>query len=250
MNMFDNILSDLEKIVTIEEQVLQEIIHKQYDAQDMETLAHLHMEYQEIEQRMDAASELYIFFSKSKESWLHPLVKSELFSILHAATLVQPKLCNVIASALRDAIMTNVRKRFYDSVDLVEAEYKEYLLPAVIFSEVFGDIDHDVTMMIDACVALDPQYDRNRGIHIVRDACAHVIETVERTDAIATALQKNVITMLNADDRAMLLTQIVKRQATQRFVKAKAQEDTMKKIIEMRERQEQETNVEDSSIKR
>jgi len=86
-------------------------------------------DYNEIEQQIADRAHLFSLFSSPPESLTRPYVKSQLFSYFEAAETIGPQMVDFLVGDFLLQLRKEFETETYDSSDLIQAEFKEYILP-------------------------------------------------------------------------------------------------------------------------
>lgn len=214
------------------EKKLQEVIQKQKDEKKPEKLAALILEYDKIEREIEDRTHVFSVLSQPEEALASPYLKSEWYSYIEAAETVSPELVDAVMERFAVPIRQSITSGEDDAVDLIQAEYKEYLIPGQILSGHFERIDGLVMEMNAAIMKLDPGYDTKQSTLPVFYAFQKAIDSNVRIEPIAEAVKAATVKNLTVDQRNQLLDKLEERAAVLRFEITRKQNVAMDKAIE------------------
>lgn len=229
----------LQKEITEYEAKLQEHVKKQAKITKIEQMAKAVLEYVDIEDNISDRTKLFALFSSPPESLRRPMVKSQLFSYIEAAETIGPEMVDFIVNEFLDQVREDIAAGEDDDVELIEAEYKEYVIPGKIISEKFGEIDELLEEMIRFCRNIDPAYRPERAQEVLRYAFAKSIPADTRMEPTITALREVQFKHLTAEYRAELLDQVEEHLAVLRYDETKDLNVAMDKAVKMIEQKEE-----------
>lgn len=220
--------------------LLAEVREKQTQVKSIEALAELVLEYNRIENAISDRGYVLTFLSSPLEKIRSPFVKSQIFSYIEAAETVGPDLVNVIIDYLLEALRNDIQEGEEDAVDLIQAQYREYILPGKVVAERFEEIDELLSEMNRYCAAVDPNYNKEQARDVLVYAFEVSITSDTRMEPTITALKEKQFEYLTPEDRAGLLDKITEHMAVLRFEEARTQNIAMDKAVKMMEEREQE----------
>ncbi len=230
----------LQEDITKFEQDLQKLIKKQQGISNVETLAATVLQYNQIEREIEDRAHVFTLLAAPPSSLTSPFVKSEFFSYIVAAETIGPEMVNL----LTDDFITQIRKELqsgeYDSVDLVHAEFKEYILPGKIIGEKFEEIDSLLNEMNVYCKNIKADYNEAEGAQQVLKYAFEISITADtRMEPTIEAIRKFPLQNLSDQDRAELLDKVEEHLAVIRYNEAKKQNIAMDKAVKMLEQKQQ-----------
>ncbi len=226
-----------QEIVDYERQLREQMAHQQQTT-DIEQLAKSILEYNEIERNIEDRAHVFSLLSSPPESLLSPYVKSELFSYFVSAETVGPELVNFLVDETLMQVRALIQSGEDDSVDLIQAEFKEYVLPGKIIAERFDEIEPLVEEMNRYCTVVDAQYNPASAQAVVRYAFEIALNADIRLDPLIHALRELPLKVLNEADRALLLDHVEERLGTLRFEQARKHQVAMERAVKILERRE------------
>lgn len=233
------IKTQLQKEIQQYEQQLQQLIVKQKSITKVKELAKSVLEYNELERQIGDRSHLFALFSSPPESLLNPYVKSELFSYIEAAETISPEMVDFLASDLLIQVREAIQTGEDDEPGLIQAEFKEYILPAKIIGERFDEIDTLMNEMNNYCKQVDHNYDPitgpNSAESVLKYAFQISITADTRMEPTIRALREHPFQFLSSEARQELLGTVEEHLAVLRFESTKDQNIAMEKAVHMLE---------------
>ena len=124
-------------------------------------------------------------------------------------------------------------------VDLIEADYKEYIIPGKIIAERFDEIEGLLTEMIRFCKYLDHKYSEERASDVLKYAFRISIDADTRMPPTIKALKEFQFTYLRPTDRAELLDHVEEHLAILRFEQVRKQNIAMEKAVAILQKREE-----------
>jgi len=176
--------------------------------------------------------------SKPPEALRSPYVKSEFFSYLVAAETVSTDLVNFLVDSMLQELRQEIQGWEDDAVDLIQAEYKEHIIPGKIIAERFDEIDGLLEEMNRFCTVIDKTYTGDQARRVLHYAFEISITADTKMDPTIKALREMQFEFLHEDDRAALLDKVEEHLGVIRFERAKDQTIAMEKAVAMRAEQE------------
>ncbi|MEK7539822.1 MAG: hypothetical protein AAB558_01090 [Patescibacteria group bacterium] len=220
------------------EKKLHGVIQKQKEEKHAEKLAQLILQYDQIEREIEDRSHVFSVLSQPEEALNSPYIKSEWYSYIEAAETASPELVDAVMDRFAVAIRQSITSGEDDTVDLIQAEYKEYLFLGQILSGHFERVDGLVMEMNAAILKLDPAYDAKQSSAAVFYAFQKAIDSNVRIEPIAEAVKAGTVKNLTVDQRNQLLDKLEERAAVLRFEITRKQNVAMEKAVERLESQE------------
>lgn len=220
------------------EKKLQQVIQKQKDEKHPDKLAELILQYDQIEREIEDRSHVFSMLSQPEEALSSPFLKAEWYSYIEAAETASPELVDAVMDRFSSAIRQSIASGEDDTVDLVQAEYKEYLIPGQILAGHFERIDGLVMEMNAACVKVDPQYDMKQSFQAVYYAFQKAIDSNVRIEPIAEAIKAATVKSVTVDQRNQLLDRLEERAAVLRFETTRKQNVAMDEAVQRLAEQE------------
>lgn len=222
------------------EQQLQQLIQKQEKLTKIEDLAKSILEYNQLVQEIKDRTQIFSLLASPPSALTSPFVKSELFSYFVAAETIGPELVNFLV----DDFLVQVRKEFqsgeYDSIDLIKAEFKEFILPGKIIGEKFEEIDGLINEMNMYCKNIQPDYDPiTNSKEVIKYAFEISITADTRMEPTIEAIRTQPLRDISNEDRAELLDKVEEHLAVIRYNEGKNQKIAMDKAVTMLEQKEQ-----------
>lgn len=222
----------LQAEVEVWEKKLQEVIEKQKKEKKVEKLAELILEYDKIEREIEDRTHVFSLLSQPEETLSSPFLKSEWYSYIEAAETVSPELVDAVMDRFSSAIRQTIESGEDDTVDLIQAEYKEYLIPGQILAGHFERIDGLVMEMNAALSKVASTYDPKQSSTVVYYAFQKAIDSNVRIEPIAEAVKAATVKALTVDQRNQLLNQLEERAAVLRFDVSRKQNIAMEKAVQ------------------
>lgn len=232
------IKKQLQEEITAYEKQLQDLIIEQKKTHNIEKLALSIMRYDQLESEIADRTLLFSLFSGSLTQLRSPYVKSQLFEYIEAAETVSVEIVDVLVSAVLTELRDSIQLGDDDSVDLIQAEYKEYILPGKIIAERFDEIDALIAEMNRFCKTLDLSYSEESARSVLVYAFRKSIDADTRMPPTVAALQNHPFAYLLPEDRAGLLDHVNEHLAVLRYNEAKKQQIAMEQAIAQREKKE------------
>ncbi len=230
-------LFELKTQLTTDTEQLNQQLHaleqQQREEKSPEKLAATILEFERLQQGISDRGELFAFFSAPDLSVTSPYQKSELFQVVEAAETIGTKIVDIVADYFLDHIRADIQAGEDDAVDLIQAEFKEYIIPAKIIADRFDQLDDLLDEMNRYCRALDPNYDIGQAEKVLVYAFELSLNADVQLDTTIHALREFQLRFLTPEDRALLLDRVEERLAVLRFEKAKNQEIAIEKALEM-----------------
>lgn len=220
------------------EKKLQEVIQKQKEEKHPEKLVQLILQYDQIEREIEDRTHVFSVLSEPEEVLNSPYLKSEWYSYIEAAETISPELVDSVMTRFASAIRQSITSGEDDTVDLIQAEYKEYLIPGQILAGHFERIDGLVMEMNAAIMKLNPAYDVKESSVAVYYAFQKAIDSNVRIEPIAEAVKSGSVKSVTVDQRNQLLNQLEERAAVLRFEITRKQNVAMDKAVQMLEERE------------
>lgn len=206
---------------------------KQETLTKVEELAKSILDYNELQRQISDRTHLFALLSAPPESLRSPFIKSELFSYFEAAETVGPEFVNFLVDDFLTQIRADIQSQEDDSVDLIQSEYKEYIIPGKIIAEHFNEIDELLAEMNRFCKMLDPNYDEATAAKVLEYAFRISIDADTRMDPTIQALKEMNFQYLTPEDRVSLLDHVAEHLGVLRYEQAKNQNLAMQKAIEL-----------------
>ncbi len=196
-------------------------------------LAQAILDFESLQQGISDRGVLFTFFSEPEATITNPYQKSEWFEVVEAAETIGPAIVDIVADYFLQHIRGDIQAGEDDAVDLIQSEFKEYIIPAKIIAERFDQIDDLLDEMNRYCTAVDRAYDSAAAQKVLVYAFEISLNADIRLEPTIAAIQKMQFRHLTPEDRALLLDRVEERLATLRFEKAKHQELALAKALEM-----------------
>lgn len=216
------------------EKKLQTVIDQQKTEKDLEKLAKQILEYDKIEKEIEDRSHVFSLLSEPEDSLASPYVKAEWYSFIEAAETVSPELVDAVMDRFTPAIRATIEAGEDDAPGLIQAEFKEYIIPGQILAGHVDRIDGLVTEMNAQIKQRFPDYDPAQAGGLVEYAFQKAIDSHVRIEPIAEVVKAGTVKALSVDQRNELLDKLEERAAVLRFETARKQQVAMEKAIERR----------------
>jgi len=230
----------LQKDIELYEKQLQKMIAQQGQMTNITQLAESILAYNEIERQIEDRAHLFSLLSSPPESLLSPYVKSELFSYIVSAETVSTEMVNFLMNDVLTQLRLLIESGEDDSIDLIQAEFREYLLPGKIIGERFEELDSLCNEMNRYCTALDSSYNPAQAERVLRYAFEISLNSDIQLDSVIEALKNMSFTYLSEADRAFLLDAVEERLASIRFEATKKHNIAMERAVKLLEHRETE----------
>ncbi|PIW36890.1 MAG: hypothetical protein COW24_02945 [Candidatus Kerfeldbacteria bacterium CG15_BIG_FIL_POST_REV_8_21_14_020_45_12] len=242
-----NVKTQLQQEIQQYEKQLQELIVKQGMITKVAELAQSILEYNELERNIGDRTYIFALLSSPPESLRNPLVKSNLFSYIEAAETVSVELVDFLLNDFIQQIKFDIQNGEDDDPGLVQAEYKEYIIPGKIIAERFDEIEPLLEEMNRFCKVLQPNYDANEAQTVLEYGIRKSISADTRMDPTLHLLKEVKLQYLTPEARARLVDEVEEHLAIIRFEVAKDQNIAMDKAITMLEAREMNHGIPDSA---
>lgn len=215
------------------EKELAELQAKQQTIQKVELLAESIIQYNAIQREISDRAYLFSLLSSPPENLRSPFVKSEFFAYLEAAETIGPDFVNFLIDDFLTQLRADLQADDDNSVEIIQAEYKEYILPGKIIAERFNEIDDLISEMNRFCRLVDQQYDESAACDVLTYAFQKSINADTRMEPTINALREMEFQCLTQEARAELLRQVDEHLAILRYDDTKNQNLAMEKAIKM-----------------
>lgn len=217
---------------------LHAVIQKQAEAKHVEVLAQLILEYNRLEREIEDRSRVFSLLSSPQQSLRSPFVKAHLFDAVVAAETVSAELVDFLVDDLLIQLRGDVQSGQDNAVDLIQAEYKEYIIPGKIMAGRFDMLNQLLEEMNRFCSVVDAAYQPSQAEHVLEYAFKKAIDADVRMPPIVNAIKEYGFQYLTEDARARLLSQVDERLAVLRFDEARKLGIAMAAAVHMRAEQE------------
>lgn len=221
------------------EKKLQTVIDQQKKEKDLERLAKQILEYEKIEHEIEDRSHVFSVLSQPEETLASPFIKAEWYSYIEAAETVSPEMVDAVMDRFTPAMRAAIESGEDDTPDLIQAEFKEYIIPGQILGGHFDRIDGLVMEMNAQIKQRFPEYDPKQAGDLVFHAFQKAINSHVRIEPIAEAAKAGSVKALTVDQRNGLLDELEERAAILRFETARKTNVAMEKAIARREQAEE-----------
>lgn len=215
------------------EKKLQAIIVQQKNEKNVEKMAALILKYDQTEREIEDRSHVFSLLSEPETELASPFVKSEWYSYIEAAETVSPELVQTVVDRFSPAIRQAIHSQDDDAVDLIQAEYHEYLIPGFILANQADRVDGLVMEMNAACTTLDPAFTPTQSSQVVFHAFQKAINSNVRIEPIAEIVKAGSVKSLTPEQRNTLLDELEERAAVLRFEVARKQTLAMEKALKI-----------------
>lgn len=220
------------------EKKLQALIARQAKITKIDDYARSILEYEELQHQIEDRAHVFSLLSLAPDSLRVPFIKSELFSYFVAAETVGPELVNLLVDEFIAQVRVDMIGGEDTAVDLVQAEYKEYMLPGKMMAQAFDEIDLLIAEMNRLCMQCDSTYDAGSAERVLVYAFRAAIDADITLDPLIHALKETQFSALTEADRAQLLDAVEERLAVLRFERTKRQNIAMEKAIVIMEKRD------------
>ncbi|MCW1929812.1 MAG: hypothetical protein KIH62_000680 [Candidatus Kerfeldbacteria bacterium] len=229
-----------EQIVAAEAE-LQAIVHEQAQTNSVEKLSLLVLTYESIEERLENYSHVFSFFAAPVQSVLSPLVKSEALEYVRAATAVDADLGKQVAQTIAEELRVLIESQDDDALDMVEAEYRNYIVPAYLIAGLYTEANDQLMQMMRFCAQYEKEYGTVQAADVLRFGLEIAIDVSYELTALIAAIRTSFPQFLMEADQAFLLDACEERLAEIRFETSKRENLAHEKAVEMLERREKMT---------
>lgn len=233
-----NTKQKLQKEVEEFETKLQQLVQEQAKMKKIEKLAESILEYDQLIREISDRTAVFSLLSAPPDSYRSPFTKSQLFEYIQSAETISVELVDFIVTAVLEQLRKDIQSGEDDSVDLIQAEYKEYIIPGKIIAERFDEIDDLLAEMNRFCTRLSPEYNPWDAREVLAYAFRKATDADTRMDPTITALKTGQFEYLSPEDRAALLDHVQEHLAVMRYDQARKQQIAMDKAVQMIEAQE------------
>jgi hypothetical protein len=232
-----------QEIETYEKQ-LQQLAAERGTLTDIRKLAQSILHYNEIERQIEDRAHVFSLLSLAPESLLSPFIKAELFSYFAAAETIGPDMVNFLVDDVLMEVRAAIDAGEDDSTDLIQAEFREYVLPGKIIAQRFDELEPLLEEMNRQCKLLDPKYSSESARAVLRYAFEAALNADIHLDPLITAVRELPMKYLNEADRALLLDAIEQRLSSIRYELAKKENVAMERAVKLIEHREAEEDLE------
>ncbi len=229
------------------EKQLQQIIRQQESIGKVVELAQSILQYDELQRQIDDRTVLFSLFSEPPESLRHPLVKASFFTYLEAAETVGIELVDFLVNDFLQQIRYDIQNGEDDDVQLIQAEYKEYIIPGKIVAERFDEIEPLLEEMNRFCKIVNPNYNPMEAQAVLEYGIQKSIGADTKLDPTIHLVKEVQLQYLTGEARARLLDAVEERLAVMRYEEAKDQNIAMDKAVTMLEMREAAAGATDSA---
>lgn len=227
----------LKQQIEVETEGLSRQLHEaeqaQMDVKSPEKIAKSILDVERIQREISDRGQIFAFLSSPESSITSPYLKAELFETIEAAETVSVQLVDVIAEHLLHYVRADIQAGEDDVVELIQAEFKEYIIPAKIIAEHFEQIDDLLEEMNRYCRAVQADYAPSSAQEVLVYAFEASFNADIRLEPTVKALREFEFTYLTPEDRAMLLDRVEERLAIIRYEKAKNENVAMEQALHM-----------------
>lgn len=228
----------LQKEVEEFETKLQELVQEQPKIKKIEKLAESILQYDELIREISDRTAVFSLLSAPPASYRSPFTKSQLFEYIQSAETISVELVDFIVSAVLEQLRKDIQSGEDDSVDLIQAEYKEYIIPGKIIAERFDEVDELLAEMNRFCTRLNQEYNPWDAGRVLAYAFRKATDADTRMDPTIAALKTGQFEYLSPEDRASLLDHVQEHLAVMRYEQARHQQIAMEKAVQMIEARE------------
>lgn len=231
----------LQEQITEFEAKLTEHIAAQAKLTKIEKLAQSILEYDKLEYEIASRAHLFALFSQPPESMRSPFVKAQFFSYIEAAETIGTEMVDFLVNDFITQIKADVSTDEDDSTDLIQAEYKEHIIPGKIIAEKFDEIDDLIEEMNRYCKALEPAYDESSATQVMEYGIRKSITADTKMEPTISAIKEKEFMYLTPEARAKLLEEVTEHLSILDYKEAKNQTLAMDKAVEMIAKKEAKT---------
>lgn len=220
---------------------LRACVQKQTEITKVEVLAQSVLEYEDIQRKLENYAHVFSFFAAPVQSVLSPLVKAEVLEYVHAAVQVDPDIAKKAAEMIAEELRLLIQSNDDDTLDMVEAEYRNYIVPAYLLAGLYNETNDQLMQMIRFCTQYSTDYGNTQAADVLRFGLEIVIDASEELTPLIAAIKTSFPKFLTEADQALLLDACEERLAEVRFEMSKKENLAHEKAVEMLERREQMT---------
>ncbi len=196
-------------------------------------LADAILDYNTLTGEIEARTHLFQLFTSPPESLRHPLVKAIFFSYIESAETVGVDVVDFLVNDFLQQIRLDIQNGEDDDVDLIQSEYKEYIIPGKIIAEQFNEIEDLLDEMNRFCKVIHPKYNTMQAREVLVYAVTRSIASDTRMEPTIHYVREVPSQYLTSEDRVTLLDTIEEHLAILRFEKTKQQNVAMDTAVEM-----------------
>jgi hypothetical protein len=229
----------LQEEITQFETQLQEHREEQAKIKKIEKLAESILKYDEIVREISDRTTVFSLLSSPTDAFSSPYTKSQLFDYIQSAETVSVELVDFLVNIMLEQLRKEIQSGEDDTVDLIQAEYKEYIIPGKIIAERFDEIDDLLGEMNRYCASVNSDYNPWDARQVLSYAFQKATDADTRMDPTITALKTGQFEYLTPEDRANLLSHVQEHLAVIRYDKARHQQIAMEKAVSMMESREE-----------
>lgn len=225
----------LQEEITEFETKLQEHREAQAKIKKIEKLAESILQYDAIVREIADRTSVFSLLSAPTDAFASPYTKSQLFDYIQSAETVSIDLVDFIVNIMLSQLRKEIQSGEDDTVELIQAEYKEYIIPGKIISERFDEIDDLLGEMNRFCAAVNNEYNPWDARKVLAYAFRKATDADTRMDPTISALKERQFEYLTPEDRAELLDHVHEHLAVIRYDDARHQQIAMDKAVKMLE---------------
>lgn len=221
------------------EQQLEALVHQQNATQKIEELCQYLLQYNEVIRQIEDRQHVLSLLSNPLTSLRSPYVKAQFFSYIVAAETVNIDIVNLLVDEYVQQFRLDVqsglslKEQEEQTVESIQSEFKEYIIPGKITAEQFAEIDDLLDEMNRYCRGVDQQYadDQAHAVLVYAFRVAIVADTA--MPPIVEALRNHEFRYLKPGDRATLLDEAEEHIAVLRFEAVKKQNVAMDQAVQI-----------------
>lgn len=220
------------------EEHLQEVVKKQTETRKIEVLAQLVLEYDQIEKEIEDRTKVLELLSAPPQSLRSPFVKANLFELFVAAETVSAALTDFLVSDVLIQLRGDIQSGEDNTTDLIQTEYKDYIIPGKLIAQRFEEIDGLLDEMNRFCKGVDPNYDDKEAQNVLEYAFRLSIDADTQLEPSVHALEKLQFRYLTPEARQRLMDHLNEHLAIVRFENARKQTIAMEHAVQIIHEQE------------
>lgn len=220
------------------EEHLQEVVKKQTETRKIEVLAQLVLEYDQVEKEIEDRAKVFALLSAPPQSLRNPFVKANLFELFVAAETVSVALVDFLVTDVLIQLRGDIQNGEDNTSDLIQGEYKDYIIPGKLIAQRFEEIDGLLDEMNRFCKAIDSNYDEKEAQNVLEYAFRLSIDADTQLEPSVHALEKLQFRYLTPEARQLLINHLNEHLAIVRFENARKQSLAMEHAIQILHEQE------------
>ncbi len=215
------------------EQELTTLIHQQNATKKIEELSEYLLKYNEIIRQIEDRQHVLSLLSNPVTSLRSPYVKSQFFSYVEAAETVSTDVVNLLVDEFIQQFRLDVQSGAEMTVESIQSEFKEYIIPGKITAERFAEVDDLLDEMNRYCRGVDATYKDELAHEVLVYAFRIAIDADTAMPPIVGALENHQFRYLKPEDRASLLDEAQEHIAVLHYEATKKQNVAMDQAVQI-----------------